>query len=412
MPHFSPAASNLGFPSAQLFLALCSEPNDMFDHSSGQMFRGLVVLYSFVSLPWTHIHPSGGFGLSQRESCHADPRFRQWLFAIHVPIIISGRLLKYIKACFVCFWPSRWFRRIGRRPLEQHDSDMCNHRYYSRNLRELQDMALDFRLFPSSDKCFLNFLPDVTTRLVYSGGKRLSFLQDFAHSTWECNFIVSFLNVHFCWFESLYVNFRCGNVLRSSVSALNGSQVQHPPAFNAYSENYPRKTFADALDLGLVFCRQKSSILVLLQMKPSDHQKDQSGLQETWWEAAMEWYWYLRHVQDLPADALRRAVQFTNTDEVPSFTRRTARSAIPWVSDLYGVDLSWFQFCCSQAWTNSWEVSTRMDLGFLLDVRSVKDFSASPELSWLCMDNIGSIESPGLAQPLHVSAAFLILALH
>ena len=60
----------------------------------------------------------------------------------------------------------------------------------------------------------------------------------------------------------------------------------------------------------------------------------------------------------------------------------------------------------------SWEVSIRMDLGFLLDVRSVKDISASPELIWLCMDNFGSIESPGLAQPLHVSAAFLILALH
>ena len=75
------------------------------------------VICSFVSLPWTHIHPSGGFGLSQRESCHTDPRFRQWLFAIHVAIIISGRLLKYIKACFVCFWPSRWFTRIGKSSL-------------------------------------------------------------------------------------------------------------------------------------------------------------------------------------------------------------------------------------------------------------------------------------------------------
>ena len=101
----------------------------------------------------------------------------------------------------------------------------------------------------------------------YTAVENVSFLQDFAHSAWECNFIASFLNVHFFWFEFQYVNFRCGNVLRSSVSALNGSQVQHPPAFNAYSENYPRKTFADALDLGLVFCRQKSSILVLLQMK-------------------------------------------------------------------------------------------------------------------------------------------------
>ena len=36
----------------------------------------------------------------QRESCHTDPWFRQWLVSICVPTIIDGRLLKYINARF------------------------------------------------------------------------------------------------------------------------------------------------------------------------------------------------------------------------------------------------------------------------------------------------------------------------
>ena len=39
---------------------------------------------------------------------------------------------------------------------------------------------------------------------------------------------------------------------------------------------------------------------------------------------------------------------WTNTDEVPSFTNRTIRSALPCVSDQCGVDHSWFQFSSSQ----------------------------------------------------------------
>ena len=39
----------------------------MFDHSSGQMFPGLVVACFLVSLPQTHIYPSGGFLLSSAK---------------------------------------------------------------------------------------------------------------------------------------------------------------------------------------------------------------------------------------------------------------------------------------------------------------------------------------------------------
>ena len=46
-----------------------------------------------------------------------------------------------------------------------------------------------------------------------------------------------------------------------------------------------------------------------------------------------------------------------NTTEVPSFTLRTALSALPFVSDLCGVDVQWFQERSSQALPNSMELS-------------------------------------------------------
>ena len=54
-----------------------------------------------------------------------------------------------------------------------------------------------------------------------------------------------------------------------------------------------------------------------------------------------------------------------NTAEVPSFTLRTALSAIPFVSDLCGVDVQWFQERSSQALPNSKELSVQMTVGFL-----------------------------------------------
>ena len=50
--------------------------------------------------------------------------------------------------------------------------------------------------------------------------------------------------------------------------------------------------------------------------------------------------------------------------EVPSFTLRTALSAIPFVSDLCGVDVQRFQERSSQALPNSGELSVWMTLGF------------------------------------------------
>ena len=87
-----------------------------FDLSSGHYY-GFTHFWHVWPLSWTNLSwsccdlflrqsalnphfPSGGFLIALRESCHTDPWFRQWLTSIHVPIIIDGRLLKYINACF------------------------------------------------------------------------------------------------------------------------------------------------------------------------------------------------------------------------------------------------------------------------------------------------------------------------
>ena len=60
MHRCSLAASNFVF-SALVCTASRCDPLDVFDHSSGRMFPGLVETCFFVILPWTHIHPSRGF---------------------------------------------------------------------------------------------------------------------------------------------------------------------------------------------------------------------------------------------------------------------------------------------------------------------------------------------------------------
>ena len=59
----------------------------------------------------------------------------------------------------------------------------------------------------------------------------------------------------------------------------------------------------------------------------------------------------------------------SNATKVPSFTLRTALSAIPLVSDRCGVDVQWFQES-SQTLSNSKELSVWMTLRFLSDSRN------------------------------------------
>ena len=58
-------------------------------------------------------------------------------------------------------------------------------------------------------------------------------------------------------------------------------------------------------------------------------------------------------------------IDCNNTAEVPSISLRTALSAIPFVSDLCGVDVQWFQERSSKALPNSTELWVWMTLSFL-----------------------------------------------
>ncbi len=61
---------------------------------------------------------------------------------------------------------------------------------------------------------------------------------------------------------------------------------------------------------------------------------------------------------------------FKNTAEVPSFTLRTALSAIPLVSDRCGVDVQCIQERSPQTFPNSKELSVWMTFGFLSGSRN------------------------------------------
>ena len=63
-----------------------------------------------------------------------------------------------------------------------------------------------------------------------------------------------------------------------------------------------------------------------------------------------------------------------STADVPSFTLRTALSAIPSVSDLCGVDVQWFRDNSSQDLPNSKELAVQMTFGFLVGARNFTKF--------------------------------------
>ena len=63
-----------------------------------------------------------------------------------------------------------------------------------------------------------------------------------------------------------------------------------------------------------------------------------------------------QHSMEFPHQLSSRP-DYQNTADVPSFTLRTALSAIPFVSEWWGVDVQWFQERSPQAWPNSKELS-------------------------------------------------------
>ena len=98
-----------------------------------------------------------------------------------------------------------------------------------------------------------------------------------------------------------------------------------------------------------------------------------------------------------------------NTAEARSFTLRTALSAIPFVSDLCGVDVQGFQERSSQALSSSKELSVWLTFGF---PTGSKNFLQAPfvflEKFLFCTDMFGSSECPSFAPRLHIDDGFEI----
>ena len=101
-----------------------------------------------------------------------------------------------------------------------------------------------------------------------------------------------------------------------------------------------------------------------------------------------------------------------NTAAVPSFTLRTALSAIPFVSDLCGVDVQWFQERSSQTFANSRNCRCKW---LQVSYSAPRTFASSfvfPEKFLFCKDLTGSIKWPSPAPRLHVDDCFEIHNFH
>ena len=98
-----------------------------------------------------------------------------------------------------------------------------------------------------------------------------------------------------------------------------------------------------------------------------------------------------------------------NTAEVHSFTLRTALSTIPFVSDLCGVDVQWFQERSSQTLPNSKEIT----LGFLSGSKNFCNLLCVSCVKFLfCTNTTGSIGWPSRAPRLHIGDCFEIHNCH
>ena len=117
----------------------------------------------------------------QRESCPTDPRFRQWLIAINVPIIIDGRLLNYIKACCCLSLNINIIQRSRKivlrnfefRPWSNMISIYVVYRDTPENLSSFKiwTWISGFSFF--CQRFFLKLLPKVASRSVHNDGWRL-----------------------------------------------------------------------------------------------------------------------------------------------------------------------------------------------------------------------------------------------
>ena len=101
-----------------------------------------------------------------------------------------------------------------------------------------------------------------------------------------------------------------------------------------------------------------------------------------------------------------------NTAEVPSFTLRTALSAIPLVSDRCGVVVQWFQERSSQALPNSKKCQCNWLYTSYLAPKTFASFSGFLAKFCFCTETTGSIWWLDPAPRLHIDDCFEIRNCH
>ena len=220
--------------------------------SAGQKCPSLVAACYFVSLPWIHIYPSGGFFVEQREIVSHGCKIRTVTY--RHPCCNNNRWSPLeIRQCWFLFVSEHPYNSevSENRPsqqrvssLEQHTAKSCHLPEHSRNLVKLQDLDSDVGLL-----LLLHiFLEMIAWNRLPLGTQRWMTTTHFTMGSpvlhgkhVQCHF----LNVHLFWFE-LFLTWSSNGVIgfRSSVSAANRS----PPHDGLVCRT-------DALNVGLGTCK-------------------------------------------------------------------------------------------------------------------------------------------------------------
>ena len=190
---------------------------------------------------------------------------------------------------------------------------------------------------------------------------------DSSISGWKMNFPFSLGNITSFALSLLEWISDASIVSNSWRSATSASPSQTHPAHRAYPRNNPGKTFFPnwwILDCSFEVMGSYSTSEPNGMIGPSNGfpKRLSYGVfpsNKRFWTFRRE----VKHSME-SAHQLSFRPDCNNTAEVPSFALRTALSAIPFVSDLFGVDVQWFQERSSQAFPNSKELSVLMTFGF------------------------------------------------
>ena len=177
---------------------------------------GLVVTCFFVNLPLDPHICLWWISVEQLESRPTDPRLRHWRVSLHVPRVIDGRLLKYIKTCDCLSLNINGIQRcrkiVLRNMVFRPWSNMLLMCEVSHSTSEILS---SFKIWIFDLGLLILLLKVVLQNLAWS--RRPAWYAAVDNGCLSCNIspvlhgIEShfvFLNVHLYWFESFYVHFR------------------------------------------------------------------------------------------------------------------------------------------------------------------------------------------------------------